>query len=148
MKMSLFWRNVNHWLHWKFSSWQLPVPVMKISSNWRRFRFSELMWRRMSVYASNTRATRLFIQPLVLIYITEKIIALYYWTFVWEIHRWRVDSLHNVPLVRKELPCLDVIMMKIIRCDNCLAYVLSPQTNYGKCDFTHTCYDPCRHAVV
>ena len=35
-KMSSFWRNFNHWLHWKLSFWQLPVqPVMKISSKWR-----------------------------------------------------------------------------------------------------------------
>ena len=41
-KMSSFWRNFNHWLHWKLSFWQLPVqPVMKISSKWRRFRFSD-----------------------------------------------------------------------------------------------------------
>ena len=40
-KMSSFWRNFNHWLHWKLSFWQLPVqPVMKISSKWRHFRFS------------------------------------------------------------------------------------------------------------
>ena len=41
-KMSSFWRNFNHWLHWKLSFWQLPVqPVMKISSKWRHFRFSD-----------------------------------------------------------------------------------------------------------
>ena len=40
-KMSSFWRNFNHCLHWKLSCWQLPVqPVMKISSKWRHFRFS------------------------------------------------------------------------------------------------------------
>ena len=40
-KMLSFWRNFNHWLHWKLSFWQLPVqPVMKISSKWRHFRFS------------------------------------------------------------------------------------------------------------
>ena len=40
-KMSSFSWNFNHWLHWKFSFWQLPVqPVMKISSKWRHFRFS------------------------------------------------------------------------------------------------------------
>ena len=40
-KMSSFWRNFNHWLHWKLSFWQLPLqPVMKISSKWRHFRFS------------------------------------------------------------------------------------------------------------
>ena len=40
-EMSSFWRNFNHWLHWKLSFWQLPVqPVMKISSKWRHFRFS------------------------------------------------------------------------------------------------------------
>ena len=43
-KMSSFWRNFNHWLHWKLSFWQLPVqPVMKISSKWRHFRFS-VIW--------------------------------------------------------------------------------------------------------
>ena len=41
-KMSSFWRNFHHWLHWKLSFWQLPVqPVMNISSKWRLFRFSE-----------------------------------------------------------------------------------------------------------
>ena len=41
-KISSFWRNFNHWLHWKLSFWQLPVqPVTKISSKWRHFRFSE-----------------------------------------------------------------------------------------------------------
>ena len=44
-KMSSFWRNFNHWLHWKLSFWQLPVqPVTKISSKWRHFRFSECHW--------------------------------------------------------------------------------------------------------
>ena len=42
-KMSSFWRNFHHWLHWKLSFWQLPVqPVMNISSKWRLFRFSVL----------------------------------------------------------------------------------------------------------
>ena len=41
-EMSSFWWNFHHWLHWKLSKWQLPVqPVMKISSKWRHFRFSE-----------------------------------------------------------------------------------------------------------
>ena len=40
--MSSFWWNFHHWLHWQLSFWQLPVqPVMKISSKWRHFRFSE-----------------------------------------------------------------------------------------------------------
>ena len=40
-KMSSFWRNLHHWLHWKLSKWQLSVqPVMKISSKWQHFRFS------------------------------------------------------------------------------------------------------------
>ena len=40
-KMSSFWWNFHHWLHWKLSFWQLSVqPVMKISSKWRHFRFS------------------------------------------------------------------------------------------------------------
>ena len=40
--MSSFWWNFHHWLHWKLSKWQLPVqPVIKISSKWRHFRFSE-----------------------------------------------------------------------------------------------------------
>ena len=30
-----FWRNFNHWLHWKLSFWQhLMLPVVKISSKW------------------------------------------------------------------------------------------------------------------
>ena len=41
-EMSSFWWNFHHWLHWKLSKWQLPVqPMMKISSKWRHFRFSE-----------------------------------------------------------------------------------------------------------
>ena len=49
-KMSSFWRNFNHWLHWKLSFWQLPVqPVMKISSKWRHFRFSALYAEKWSV---------------------------------------------------------------------------------------------------
>ena len=41
-KMSSFWRNFHHWLHWKLSFWQLPVqPVMKISSKRQHFRFSD-----------------------------------------------------------------------------------------------------------
>ena len=41
-EMLSFWWNLHHWLHWKLSKWQLPVPpVMKISSKWRHFRFSE-----------------------------------------------------------------------------------------------------------
>ena len=37
---SLLW-NFHLWLHWKLSFWQLSVlPVMKISSKWRHFRFS------------------------------------------------------------------------------------------------------------
>ena len=40
-KMSSFWWNFHHWLHWKLSFWQLSVqPAMKISSKWRHFRFS------------------------------------------------------------------------------------------------------------
>ena len=42
-KMSSFWWNLHHWLHWKLSKWQLSVqPVMKISSKWQHFRFSVL----------------------------------------------------------------------------------------------------------
>ena len=41
-EMSSFWWNFHHWLHWKLSKWQLPVqPVIKISSKWRHFRFSD-----------------------------------------------------------------------------------------------------------
>ena len=42
-EMSSFWWNFHHWLHWKLSKWQLPVqPVIKISSKWRHFRFSDV----------------------------------------------------------------------------------------------------------
>ena len=42
MEMSSFWWNFHHWLHWKSSKWQLPVqPVIKISSKWWHFRFSD-----------------------------------------------------------------------------------------------------------
>ena len=41
--MSSFWRNFHHWLHRKLSFWQLSVQsVIKISSKWQHFRFSEL----------------------------------------------------------------------------------------------------------
>ena len=41
-EMLSFWRNFHHWLHWKLSIWQLPVqPVVKVSSKWQHFRFSE-----------------------------------------------------------------------------------------------------------
>ena len=44
MEKSSFWWNVHHWLHWKLSKWQLPVqPVMKISSKWRHFCFSDCL---------------------------------------------------------------------------------------------------------
>ena len=34
-EISPFWRNFDHWLHWKLSKWQLPVqPLMKISLKW------------------------------------------------------------------------------------------------------------------
>ena len=41
--MSSFWLNFHHWLHWKLSKWQLPVPqpAMKTKSKWWYFRFSE-----------------------------------------------------------------------------------------------------------
>ena len=40
--MSSFWWHFHHWLHWKLSFWQLPVQlVMKISSKWQHFRFSD-----------------------------------------------------------------------------------------------------------
>ena len=42
-EMSSFWRNFHHWLHRKLSKWQLSVQSMiKISSKWQHFRFSEL----------------------------------------------------------------------------------------------------------
>ena len=42
--MSSFWGHFQHWLHRKLSIWQLLVqPVMKISSKWQHFRFSEPM---------------------------------------------------------------------------------------------------------
>ena len=46
-EMSSFWWHFHHWLHWKLSFWQLPVQlVMKISSKWQHFRFSDvaLFW--------------------------------------------------------------------------------------------------------
>ena len=49
-EMSSFWWNYHHWLHWKLSKWQLPVQsVMKISSKWRHFCFSEGLWMSKSV---------------------------------------------------------------------------------------------------
>ena len=53
-KISSFWRNFNHWLLWKLSFWQLPVqPVIKISSKWRHFRFSDCEVTIMNSLAPN-----------------------------------------------------------------------------------------------
>ena len=44
--MLSFWRIFCHWLHWKLSTWQLPVqPVTKISSKWWHARFNECQTR-------------------------------------------------------------------------------------------------------
>ena len=44
-KMLSFWWHSHHWLHRKLSFWQLSVqPVMKISSKWQHFRFSDVRW--------------------------------------------------------------------------------------------------------
>ena len=59
-KMLSFWRNFNHWLHWKLSLWQLPVqPVMKISSKWRHFRFS--VWHTIYIYCMPYNETSLLL---------------------------------------------------------------------------------------
>ena len=50
-QMSSFWRNFHHWLHRKLSKWQLSVQsVIKISSKWQQFRFSELL----AIYVGNS----------------------------------------------------------------------------------------------
>ena len=50
-KMSSFWWNLYHWLHRKLSKWQLSVqPVMKLSSKWWHFRFSEIYYRSSHKY--------------------------------------------------------------------------------------------------
>ena len=59
-EMSSFWWNYHHWQHWKLSKWQLPVQsVMKISSKWRHFRFSDVMsfmwWNRPYIIEVNRR---------------------------------------------------------------------------------------------
>ena len=47
-EMLSFWWNFNHWLHRKLSFWQLSVqPVMKISSKWRHFCFSDMYIREL-----------------------------------------------------------------------------------------------------
>ena len=52
-KMSSFWWNFHHWLHWKLSVWQLSVqPVMKISSKWRHFRFSVGAWTKWPTFCT------------------------------------------------------------------------------------------------
>ena len=59
-KMSSFWRNFHHWLHWKLSFWQLPVqPVMNISSKWRLFRFSVPLSRKSSDYRQTVKKKHL-----------------------------------------------------------------------------------------
>ena len=97
-KMSSFWRNFNHWLHWKLSFWQLPVqPVMKISSKWRHFRFSaadgspdpfsNLQYRVHSVFQDDVMPWTHF--P-------------HYWVFMGGIHWSPVVSHHkNLPVMRR-----------------------------------------------
>ena len=61
--MSSFWWKFHHWLHRKLSFWQLSVqPVMKISSKWWHFRFSELnhinvilQWKRRRKWCDQPR---------------------------------------------------------------------------------------------
>ena len=49
-----FWWNIHHWLHRKLSKWQLSVqPVMKISSKWLHFRFSDSQSTMLIVIWSN-----------------------------------------------------------------------------------------------
>ena len=80
-KMSSFWRNFYHWLHWKLSFWQLPMqPVMKISSKWKHFRFSaRLCWfNSLSNQQRKHQGCALLVRG---------------------IHRWMMDSHHKGPLM-------------------------------------------------
>ena len=46
--------------------------------------------------------------------------------FVWEIHRWTLNSLHKWPVTRKMFPCDDVIMLKSIYC-NRMSQMIKPR---------------------
>ena len=74
-EMSSFWWNFHHWLHWKLSKWQLPVqPVIKISSKWRHFRFSEIQW---SAVITRSNIVRYYINN----YNNWERISLRYWIY-------------------------------------------------------------------
>ena len=91
-KMSSFWWNFHHWLHWKLSVWQLSVqPVMKISSKWRHFRFSVIIWMKCNsdTWASwciKSSTSRLTVEQLFQAVNKENIKAHHRWPFV-GIHR-------------------------------------------------------------
>ena len=85
-KMSSFWRNFNHWLHWKLSFWQLPVqPVMKISSKWRHFRFSVPHWFLFLYSQVNTFVQVFHLIPLLHRHWVNYIIVLVPWQQSWRI---------------------------------------------------------------
>ena len=52
-EMSSFWWNLHHWLHRKLSFWQHSMQsVMKISSKWQHFHFSEYETFSLQFYIS------------------------------------------------------------------------------------------------
>ena len=73
--MLSFWWNFHHWLHWKLSSWQLPVqPVMKISSKWQHFRFSV---DALAMQRARTSAVMVLIRQY------KQVLFFYVWGRIW-----------------------------------------------------------------
>ena len=106
-KMSSFWRNFNHWLHWKLSKWQLSVqPMIKISSKWRHFCFSDWLGSNETILKNIGEMRRcLTTNKYDKIrnrgdFVTWKCFWCY-WPFVRGIHPWPIDSPHKGPLMRK-----------------------------------------------
>ena len=107
-KMSSFWWNFHHWLHWKLSFWQLSVqPVMKISSKWRHFRFS-VKSIEMICHMNYTHWFVTYCRVVVELFINLLLHGIYfhhdvikwkrfsrYWPFVWGNHRSPVNSHHK-----------------------------------------------------
>ena len=53
-KMSSFWWNFHHWLHWKLSVWQLSVqPVMKNLIKMKTFPFQWTKWISKTMWHEN-----------------------------------------------------------------------------------------------
>ena len=100
-EMPSFWWNFHHWLHWKLSKWQLPVqPVIKISSKWQHFRFSdvqvcELYIGKCYLWTSNVNICK---YSSIFIYTLDAIIAKILYTVqrITEMNKYYKYFLHNI----------------------------------------------------